>query len=228
MRDELLNGIAKLCWMFPQLKPSIRFSEAFSGEEIDVFYSFANRNVRGIVSDKQKPALFECSQGLSRIRQQDVVFVESLLSAASGKDLGLSPEMRDLTGLLREHVHVWWSLHDAYVKIVRDNLVGTFPLAPVRKSLFGGNSEFHKAFHLSIHALLEDAGICFGDDETDEGFVAYLHGQVMGKKACASHYSGADGRRYLKRAAAFEQSLNSYPRSSVISVLQRLRDSKAL
>ena len=188
-----------------------------------------NRDVKGLVSGK--PAIFECSHGLSRIREQDVVFVESLLSAASGNDLSLSPEMRDLTGLLREHVKVWWSLHDAYVKIVRDNLVGTCPLASSHESLLkrvlsGSNAGLHNAFHLSIHCLIEDVGICFGDEETDEGFVAYLHSQVMGK-ACLSYYSDAEGRRYLKRAAVFEQSLSSYPRSSVIPVLQRLRDSKA-
>src|SRR3990172_5791402 len=105
MRDELLTGIEKLCWMFPQLKPSIRYSEVLSQGEVDAFAAFVNGHVKEILNrqdgnaqSSELSALFTCSCGISRSNKKDVVLVESLLSAASGNDMGISSEQSDLVG----------------------------------------------------------------------------------------------------------------------------------
>jgi hypothetical protein len=238
MREKLLKGIEKLCWMFPQLKPSVRYSEILSQDEVAVFAAFVNGHVQKILDKNQAgedelSVLFASSCGISRIRNKDVVFVGSLLSAASGRDMGIGRSA--LVDFLRAHRQVWWSLHNAYSKIVKNELVNTCPIAVLPRPFvsrilpFGSKAhdfnEFHKLFHESLHFVLEDAGICFNDEELDEGLVTYMHQQVMGKSACSRHYTGDEGRKYLEYASVFEKAFGTYPRSGVIPVLLRLKGS---
>ncbi len=246
MRDELLKGIETLCWMFPQLKPSINYSDVLSQEEVDAFAAFVNGHVQNILKtyptdekaqENELSSLFTCSCGLSRIRKEDVVLVEALLLAASGNDRSISPKMRDVVDFLRSHRKIWWSLHNAYTKIVKNDLIGTCPLVVAQQPVldrvlpFGKKlhnfQEFHKLFHESIHFVLEESGVCFGDEAVDEGLVTYLHEQVMGKKVCLMHYTGDEGEKYLKYASVFEKALSPYPRSAMIPVLLRLKSSTA-
>ncbi len=243
MRDELLQGIEKLCWMFPQLKPSIRYSESLSRDEVDAFVAFVKGHVQGVLrkhpaDEKSQEAELSapCFCGVSKIHHRDVVLVGSLLSAASGKDTGISPEMRDMVDFLRVHRQIWWSLHGAYTKILKGNLLGTCPLTTSPPTFFDfvpffskthESHDFHRLFHESIHFVLEENGICFGDEEIDEGLVTFLHEQVMGRQVCLLHYKGEEGKKYLRYSSVFEDALSPYPRSAVIPVLQRLNRSKA-
>lgn len=241
MREALLRGIQKLCWLYPQLHTNIQYSEALSQEDVDVFAAFVNGHVKKILHDypdektqeSQIDSFLNSSTGVSKVHPKDVLFVETILAAAAGQDTSISFEMRGIVGFLRSHRKIWWSLHQAYEKILKNSVVGTCPLVIARPPLldriipFGTKmhnfQEFHKLFHESIHYVLEENGICFGNEDLDEGLVTYFHEQVMGKKVCYLHYNGDEGDRYLKDAALFEKLLDPYPRSAVIPILQGSR-----
>lgn len=221
MREELLKNIEKLCWLFPQLKPSIRYTEELSKDEIDAFKALTYNSTKGIFGLSQT-----CHYGMHRIRQQDVLFVESALSAASGNDLGISQEMHNLIEILQKHPKTLQHLQNAYTKILKNELVNTCPFVfseqPFFNRILGDTKEFHDCFHASIHFLLEEAGICFGDEEIDEGLVTYLHKQVLGNEAI-KHYNDEQGRKYLNYANVFEQTISKYPRNAILPVIMRLK-----
>jgi hypothetical protein len=240
MRDALLKGIQKLCWLYPQLHVSIKYSDVLSQDDVDVFAAFVNGHVESVIrnfptdeaeQERQLGVFLKGSTGLSRIDSKDIIFVEAVLAAAAGRDTSISPEQRDLVDYLRSHRNIWWALHGAYEKIVRNNLVNTCPLVVAKQPLlekilpFGSKmhnfQEFHKLFHETIHYILEDNGICFHDDLLDEGLVTYFHEQVVGKGACYAHYVGEEGERYLKAAKLLEKVLGKYPRNAVVPVLQK-------
>lgn len=240
MRDDLVKGIARLCELYPGLDSSIRYSDKLSQEQVDVFSAFVNGHVERVlkefmtdesVQSSKISALLSGSTGVSRIRAKDVLFVESLLSSASGSDSGISPEMRDLVDFLRSHKSIWWALHDSYECIVKSNLVDTCPLVVSKPSFiarilpFGSKynsfQEFNKLFHESVHFVLEENGICFNDEELDEGLVTFFHEEVMGKSVCYLHYSGDVGKNYLKYADDFRKILASHPKSDTVPFLKR-------
>ncbi len=242
MRDELFKAVWRLCELFPQLRPAIKYSEVLSQEDVDLFAAFANGHVQQVLHDfptdekaqDERVSLFlQGSTGLSRVREADVQLVSSILTAASGNDTSISPDMRDLVDFLRAHKRIWWSLHGAYEKIVKNNVVGTCPVVVASPPLidrilpFGSKmhkfQEFHKLFHESVHFVLEENGICFHDADLDEGLVTYFHQQVAGKSVCALHYVGDDGARYLKNAALFEKFLSGYAREDVVPTLKHLK-----
>jgi len=212
MREELLSGISRLCLLFPPLRPCIRYSEVLSQEEVDLFAAFVNGHVSRILHDFSAPEaehqlslLLKGSFGLSRIHSRDVLFVENLLSAASGNDTSFSQDLRGSVDFLRSNRKLWWCLHNAYEKIVKNNLVDTCPLV-VSKTPFierfipglHNFQEFHKLFHESIHCVLEENWIYFNDEALDEGLVVYLHQQVFGKNVCSMHYVGEKGEQCSK------------------------------
>ncbi|GEM_PF-6529978 len=232
MRDRLLSRISQLCLLFPPLKPSINYSDVLSNEEVVLFVAFVNGHISEIiknpdksVQDEQLSRILKSSVGLPRIKPADVLYVESLLASASGNEVA-SSKFKDIVLFLRDNRKVWWSLHDAYEKIVRNSLVGTCPLVianpPFIVRLFGLHrfEEFHKFFHESIHCVLEDNGICFHDEALDEGLVVYLHQQVMGKHVCSLHYAGKIGSLYLNYADRFEKLFGRYPKNELISSLK--------
>ena len=147
----------------------------------------------------------------------------------SGKDTSISLEMREVVDFLRSHRQIWWLLHNAYMKIVKNNVVGTCPLVcskPHGIWPFGSKynfHEFHRMFHESIHYVLEQNGLCFNDGDLDEGLVAYFHEQILGQKECRRHYKINGGERCLKNAALFAKIFDRYPRSAVIPVLKSLK-----
>lgn len=234
MRDRLLSGISHLCLLFPPLKPSINYSTVLSQDEVALFVAFVNGHVAGILrnchdkslQERQISLILKTSTGLPRIRPADVLYVESLLASASGRDNLVSSEFQDVVLFLREHKSLWWSLHNAYEKIVRNNLIGTSPLVVAKPPFFAGLfglhkfEEFHKLFHESIHCILEDNGICFNDEALDEGLVVFMHQQVMGKHTCSLHYAGRDGSRYLKYAERFERFCQKHPRCMLLHLLK--------
>jgi hypothetical protein len=237
MRDALLKGIQHFCWLFPPLRANIQYSEILSQEDVDVFSAFVNGHVQKALHSADDELVIEHfltgSTGVSKIHSNDVVFVETLLAAASGSDTILTHELRDCVDFLRSHKAVWWSLHRAYEKIVKNHLVGTCPLVIAKPPLidrilpFGRRvhrfQEFHKLFHESIHYVLEDNGLFFGDENLDEGLVTYFHEQVMGKPVCYMHYNNEEGERYLEAAKLFEKLLGRYPRSAVVPLLKSMK-----
>ena len=243
MRDALLQGVQELCKLYPQLRPCIKYSEVLNQEEVGVLAAFVSGHVQQVLHDypadekKQEKLVsqyLEGSTGLSRIRSQDVMLIESILAAAAGRDSSLSSELRDVIGFLRGNRRLWWSLHNSYEKVVKNNLIDTFPLvvgqpkAFERIRLFASKMHgFHKLFHESIHYVLEENSVRFNDSELDEGLVAYLHGQVMGKKVCHLHYTGEE-RQHLKNAGMFERVLNKYPKSAVIPLIKSLKEDSSI
>ena len=212
MREALLDGIRHLCWLYPPLRPSIRYSEVLSPEDYESLSVFLGRSP-------------------SRIRQEDVDYIENILFAASGQET-VSSELSYVVAFLRTNTDKWQALYDAYDNIVRNRLVNTCPLVVSGISTaekvvpFGKKwhsfQEFHRSFHESIHYVLEENGLCFNDEALDEGFATYLHQQVMGKKA-KLYYTG-EGRRLLRLASVFEEELRDYPRSSVVPLLLSKKD----
>ncbi len=246
MREELLRGIHRLCWLYPPLSPVIQYSSALSQGDVDLFAAFANGHVQQILHDfptdekhqeREIASLLKCSTGLAKIRAEDVQHVESILAAA-GNDNSISPEMRDIADFLRNHKKLWWSLHDTYEKIVKQHLIGTCPLVVAKPLLldrvlpFGRRmhrfQEFHKLFHESIHYVLEENGIRFNDSDLDEGLVTYLHQQVMGDAVRYFHYTGEEGERYVNKAAFFSAVLDQYPKSAVVPIVRNMVGIKAL
>ncbi|MCX6708247.1 MAG: hypothetical protein NTW67_01170 [Candidatus Woesearchaeota archaeon] len=237
MREALLRGISRLCWLFPPLKPNIRYSETLSQDEVDLFATFVNGSIQNILQnfdskeqEHQISKLFKYSTGLSKIKKEDVIQIENILSAASSKDTNSSPEMKDVVEYLRNNKKTWWSLHNTYEKIVKNNLTNTCPLATAKLPIldrllpFGFKlhqfQEFHKLFHESIHYILEKNRICLHDKDLDEGLVVFLHQQVMGKKTCALHYTGEEGEKYLQNAEFFEKLLNKYPHITFLPIIK--------
>jgi len=240
MRKKLEKGVQRLCWLYPPLEPSIKYSDVLSQRDVNVFAAFVNGHVHDVLNEnpfdestKHRLAslFFRGSTGLSKIHERDVLFIASLLSAASGRDDGLDPSSRQIVDFLRENRQYWVWLHEAYEKIVNNHAAGTCPLvvAKMPKLLhavpFAGMlhryQEFHKLFHESIHYVLEQQGISFDDHDLDEGLVVYLHAKVT-PSVKYLHYSGDEGRRYVKNAELFNKLLDKYPRSAVIPALQHL------
>ncbi|VVB81373.1 Uncharacterised protein [uncultured archaeon] len=244
MRDALLRGILRLCWLFPPLKPNIRYSEILSQDEADVIAVFVNKHVKDILhnhdNSKEISEILHNSTGISKIKQEDVIFIENILSAASSKDTNITPEMCEVIEFLRSNKKIWWNLHDAYEKIIKNHLVNTCPLVIAKARLidriipFGIRmhkfQEFHKLFHESIHYLLEENNVCFHNEELDEGLAVFLHQQVMGKNTCAMHYIGEKGEKYLKNAEFFEKLLSKYPRITFIPIIKhsKIKELKTL
>lgn len=230
----------KLCWLFPPLQPNIVYSDVLSQRDVNVFAAFVNGHVEQVLKEypfdeemkhRMASLFLEGSTGLSRVRERDVVWVAGLLSAASGKDASLKPELRDLVDFLREN-KLWWGwLYEAYEKIVKNSLTNTCPMViaklpvPMRFIPFAGvmNSyqEYHKLIHESIEYLLEAEGILFDDVELDKGLVVYLH-EVMYPSVKYLHYVGDEGRQYLEAAGVFRELLDRYPRSAVVPMLKHL------
>lgn len=247
MRDALLRGISRLCLLFPPLKPNIRYSEVLSQDEIDLFAAFVNGSIQNIMKnydskeqEHQISKLLRYSTGLSKIKKEDIIQIENILSAASSQDTNISPEIKNAVEYLRNNKKTWWSLHNAYEKIVKNNLANTCPLATAKLPIldrllpFGSRlhqfQEFHKLFHESIHHILEENKICFHNKDLDEGLVVFLHQQVMGKKTCALHYTGEEGEKYLRNAEFFEKLLNKYPHITFIPIIRHstIEELKAL
>jgi len=240
MRDELFRAVWRLCDVF-QLRPAIKYSEVLSQEDVDLFTAFANGHVQQVLRDfpideraqDERISLFlQGSTGLSRVRESDVQLVSSILTAASGNDTSISPDMRDLVDFLRSHKKIWWGLHNAYQKIVKNNVINTCPVVVAKPPLidrilpFGYRmhkfQEFHKLLHESIHYVLEENGICLNDADLDEGLVTFFHEQIAGKRACALHYVGDEGARYLRTAALFEKYLSKFKPGEVVLALKNV------
>ena len=237
MREKLLSGVKRLCAMFPPLVSNIKYSEVLSQKQVDVFSAFATGKVDQVFSqfygdDKeifsQISALLEGSTGISIIRNSDVLHVGALLSAAASNDGSVPPEVRDVVDFLRDNRDIWWNLHNAYESIVKNDVVGTCPIAIARPwsshfplgRQWNDFNEFHKLFHESIHFVLEENGLCSGDEDFDEGIVTYLHEEVMGRAICKIHYSSGDGVRYLRLASELREIIHNRPRSDIIPFLK--------
>lgn len=237
MREKLLAGVERLCALFPPLKSNIKYSEVLSQEQLDVFSAFAGGKVDNIFSkfygdDKeiflQISALLEGSTGVSRIRKSDVLRVESLLSASSSNDMSIPPDMRDVVDFLKDNRSILWNLHNAYEVIVSNDLVDTCPITIARPwtsrlplgRQWNDFNEFHKLFHESIHFVLEENGLCSGDEEFDEGIVTYLHEEVMGRAVCKIHYSSGEGAEYLRLASELREIIHNRPKSDIIPFLK--------
>lgn len=240
MRKRLEKGVRKLCWLFPQLKPEVRYSEVLSQRDVNVFAAFVNGHVKEVLCEapfdeqarRHVASLFlRGSTGLAKVREDDVVYVGSLLAAASGKDQGLSPDERDVVDFLRDNVTWWRWLYDAYDRVVKQGVIGTCPLVVAQEPavlrvvpLLGSvhrYQEYHKLLHESIHYVLDENGIAFHDPELDEGLVVYLHEQVA-PSVRHFHYVGDEGRKYVESAEVFRKLLKKYPRSAVVPILKRL------
>ena len=239
MRERLRSALGKLSALYPQLSPDVRYSDVLSQGDVNVFVAFVTGRVSQVLKScpldvEAKNSYFSAlaggSTGISQISERDVSYVALLLSAASGNDSGISPEMRDVVDFLRGNRSAWWSLSNAYERIVKSNVIGTCPLvvAPLpwwaRFVPFAGRyhefQEFHKLFHESVHYSLENSGVVFDDAGLNESLVALFHEDVFGVFA-RLHYRG-EGKKYLAPSFRWRKFLSSCPRPAVIPLLQTL------
>lgn len=243
MREKLMSAIKRLCWLFPQLKPNIKYSERLTQEEIDVYAAFINGHVQQIIKEhknnqrKQLDIYLRGSTGIPKIHKEDVKFIESILTAATGNENNTKSEAHELVSFLREHKKIWWTLYNTHEKIIKDKLIGTCPIAVSKTPLierilpFGTKlhkfQEYNKLLHESIHWLLEENEVCFHNKELDEGLVVCLHKKIAGKTKCQLHYTGEEGEKYLKQAEKFEKILEKIPTSAFIPLIKKL-ETKAL
>ncbi|MBW3016634.1 hypothetical protein KY309_03430 [Candidatus Woesearchaeota archaeon] len=235
MREKLTSAIKRLCWLFPQLKPNIKYSEILTQEEIDVFAAFVNGHIQQIITEhnqrKQLDLYLKGSTGIPKIHKEDVKFIASLLTAATSNEKNIKTENYEVVNFLREHRKIWWKLYNTYDKIIKNRLTGACPIAIAKTPFiqrilpFGTRlhrfQEYNKLLHESIHCLLEENGICFHKKELDEGLVVCLHKKIVGKK-CQLHYAGEEGEKYLKQAEKFEKIMDKIPTSAFIPLIRKL------
>ena len=207
MHNLLNESIEKLGVLFPQIDLDVSFSNVLSKDEISVFSS--------VVQDKSN--ICDCS--VFSIKKSDVDFVGSVLALSySGESkagivdfLSRNPAIRD-------------KLSTAYYKILNYDLVGSFPVidswpSVKFKKVFQFN-EFNKLLHNVIHYVLEKNGLASGDFEFDEALVTFLHQEVSGKLACSFHYTGKEGRSYLRLADFLRENVKDLNRVDVVPYLR--------
>ncbi len=217
MREKLLKSIEKLCWLYPQLKPRIGYSEVLSQDEVDAFGSFSGDGEHHVKSNK-----------LASISREGLDYVSSLLAISCGRDTSLSSSSVDF---LRANPGVAGVLRSARDKVVKHNLVGSCPLSVEKPSLLKGFfapnthrfDEFHKMLRASILHVLEKNDIVF-DSDTNQGVAAYFHEELVGSKVCFYHYVG-ENKKHLELAQELRIVLSRYPRSAVIPFVKKLADS---
>ncbi|MBW2969721.1 hypothetical protein KY319_01220 [Candidatus Woesearchaeota archaeon] len=235
MREKLTSAIKRLCWLFPQLKPNIKYSEVLTQEEIDVYTAFVNGHIQEIIKEhkrKQLDIYLKGSTGIPKIHKEDVKYIASLLTAATSNENNKKTEDYELVNFLRENRKIWWKLYNTYDKIIKNRLIGTCPIATakipfIEKILPFGTKlhrfqEYNKLLHESIHCLLEENGICFHNKQLDEGLVVCLHRKITGKTKCQFHYTGEEAEKYLSQADKFEKIMNKIPTSAFIPLIRKL------
>lgn len=220
MREQIDAYVRKLCWLYPQLKPVVRWSQMLSQDEVSVFAAFAAGHVDKLVNEYRDEKVAELLRGvigMSAIEPHEVEYVKSLVSAAKGSSDGMAPHVRAVVKFLQENPNVLEKLSSVCSKIEENALVGSVPLASrhlgVSKIVFGALNEFeetHRLVHEAIHFLIENAGIKIDDEQSREGLVVFLHEQVA-PFVRHVHYVGDEGERYVSFADKVKLRLEKYP-----------------